>query len=254
MSDLHTEFLDSPLHFCSKLDIAPDLDFLILAGDIVVPAKMDINQVHGVLDFFSKQARHVLFAEGNHELYSYRGTRGDGTRIPLTACDHILATLESVMPKNYTWLRNNAVILDGVHFYGGTMWFRDSDGMNCHFRDHVNDWEQVANLHEWVYSTNAAFTRNAMELVTPETIVISHHLPHPRSTPPYYKNDVNGNRFFVCDQTALIAAKQPRFWFHGHTHAEMNYMLGDTHVMAHPRGYPKEQKHKARYQALLLEV
>jgi Icc-related predicted phosphoesterase len=35
----------------------------------------------------------------------------------------------------------------------------------------------------------------------------------------------------------LICEVQPKYWLHGHTHSRVVEMLGETVVMANPRGY-----------------
>jgi len=226
VSDLHTEFYDMPLAFLKWLGFAPDLDFLVLAGDIVVPCRQHPKNVKIVLDFLSKKARHVLYTTGNHEYYG--GTREKAEFI-----------LKSYMPKNFVWLQNSDVILDGVHFFGGTMWFPDLP-LNQLYEKEMTDFDAIQGFREWVYQENTAFREAAMRLVTPQTVVLSHHLPHPRSTPLQFIND-QLNRFFQSDETALITDKQPRYWLHGHTHRACDYMLGDTNVICHPYGYPRER-------------
>jgi Icc-related predicted phosphoesterase len=240
ISDLHSEFYVQPLDFVKTIDIMPALDFLVIAGDLVVPARQDINQVTGILHYFSTKATHVIYVEGNHEYYGNSRAR-------------LLFDLKSYMPRNYTWLHNEEVTLEGVHFYGGAMWFPNADGMDGLFRDELNDWSQIKDLGGWVYEDNREFTWNAGKFVRPETIIISHHLPHANSTPKEYK-DSTCNRFFVSDQTPLITAKQPRLWLHGHTHGPSDYSLGATHVICNPYAYPAERKWMGRYKPTFLEV
>src|SRR5208283_3521591 len=94
VSDLHTEFYDMPLSVLKRIDFAPDLDFLALPGDIVVPCRQNGKIVQQVLDFLSTKARHVLYTTGNHEYYG-------GTR------ERTEFVLRSYMPKNFVWLQNS---------------------------------------------------------------------------------------------------------------------------------------------------
>jgi len=240
ISDLHSEFYLQPLQFCESIAIAPDLDFLVIAGDLVVPARQDINVVTGIFHHFSTKAPHVLYVEGNHEFYGSSPAR-------------TLFDLKSFMPQNYTWLRNEEASINGIHFYGGAMWFPNADGMDGLYRDELNDWSQIKDLGGHVYDQNREFTWNAGKLVRPETIVISHHLPHANSTPKMYEKS-HCNRFFVSDQTKLIEEKQPRLWFHGHTHFPCGYHLGETHVLCNPYAYPKERKYMGKYPTVVLDV
>jgi predicted phosphodiesterase len=240
ISDLHTEFYRKPLAFCENgVPLEPNLDFLVLAGDIVVPKRMKPGEARAVLEYFAPKARHVLYVEGNHEFY------GGDYRI-------VTEMLREIMPSNYVWLQNRDVTLDGVHFYGGTMWFPD-DRFNQLFEHEISDFSQIHGYTGWFYHQNTEFRSNAQKLVTKDTIVISHHLPHPKSTPERFANS-NINRFFVSDETALIADKQPRLWFHGHTHDECDYWLGDTHVVCNPWGYLQERLQKNLYPIVAFDV
>jgi Icc-related predicted phosphoesterase len=226
VSDLHLEFYDMPLSVLNRLDFAPDLDFLALPGDIVVPCRQNGKIVQQVLAFLSTKARHVIYTTGNHEYYG--GTREQAEVI-----------LKSYMPRNFVWLQNSDVTLDGVHFFGGTMWFPDQP-LNQLYESTMSDFVVIKDFRKWVYAENTAFREAAMRLVTPQTVVLSHHLPHPRSTPQQFLGN-SLNRFFLSDETSLIEVKQPRYWFHGHTHSDCNYLLGETEVICRPYGYPNER-------------
>lgn len=244
ISDLHSEFYyPDPQRLLDRIEIVPDLDFLVIAGDLVVPMKQPELYCQAVFEHFSKKARHVIYVEGNHEYYG-----GNPSVVGMR--------LTRLMPSNFHWLINTAETIDGVHFYGGTMWFNNADQMNFFYRKYMNDFHQIGGLEPWVYEVNKAFTEKAFENVTKDTIVVTHHLPHGNSTPPEYRGD-QMNRFFLCDQTKLIEEKQPRLWLHGHTHQSCDYTLGDpqygtTRVICNPKGYPRELK--TNFTQVVLEV
>jgi Icc-related predicted phosphoesterase len=239
LSDLHLEFHEDPVAFCQqRIEIAPALDFLVLAGDIVVPSRQSTDVVQGVFDVFSKKAKHILFVTGNHCYYG-------GTKKPVEE------QIQKILPANYHWLYNEDTILEGVHFFGGTMWF-DYDHMNAFYKRQMNDFSQIAQMEDWVYLENRAFTEAAFSKVRPESVVISHHLPHPQSTPERFRGSTI-NRFFVSYQAKLIEEKQPRLWLHGHTHDGCDYRLGETRVLCNPLGYPAEHP-KQKYPPVVLEV
>ena len=72
-------------------------------------------------------------------------------------------------------------------------------------------------------------------------VVVTHHLPSRRSVAPQFAGDPL-NAFFLCDMERLILARQPLWWIHGHTHHPFDYQLGQTRVVANPRGYPSEAR------------
>jgi Icc-related predicted phosphoesterase len=259
ISDLHTETQPRPLEFLGGLEFAPDLDFLLLPGDIVVMGVQEPDLCREVFGFLGTKARYVLYAIGNHEYYGrgvyYLDDKGQvEERIianPGTVTEQLIA---SVLPSNFVWLNNSDATLDGVHFYGGAMWFPDHPFNKLHEHE-LNDFLLIPDIHDWVYQSNTGFREHGLDLIRPETIVLSHHLPSHRSTSKIYKESMI-NRFFVSDEERLIEATKPRLWVHGHTHFSCNYMLGDyTHVVCNPHGYPKERKEmKKKYTPVVFEV
>jgi Icc-related predicted phosphoesterase len=229
LSDLHTEFYyGDAMDMLKTLVFTPKLDFLLLPGDIVVPAHQPKVEMRGIFEFLASKARHTLLTFGNHEFYGAKYGHEVESRI-----------LE-VLPINCHLLDNSATTIDGVEFYGGTMWFPD-DPLNQLYERQLNDFNLIGDIHKWVYQKNAEFRENGRKLIRSETVVLSHHLPSPKSTHPMFAgSDIN--RFFVSDETDLILDKKPRLWVHGHTHLTCDYTLGETRVVCSPYGYPQERK------------
>jgi Icc-related predicted phosphoesterase len=253
VSDLHTEFHDRPLEFLSGIEFVPDLDFLLLPGDIVVMSVMAPDLCREVFEYIGSKARHVLYTTGNHEYYGWTKRMEDKivvTSFPGAATDMLI---NSVMPSNFVRLNNTDVTLDGVHFYGGSMWFPDHPFNQLHEHE-IADFLLIPDIRKWVYQSNTEFREQAAALVRPETIVVTHHLPSSKSTPKIYSESTI-NRFFVSDEYKFIEAVQPRLWVHGHTHHSCDYTLGDTRVVCNPHGYPRERKEmKKKYTPVVLEV
>jgi Icc-related predicted phosphoesterase len=242
ISDLHTEFHQGPKRLLASLPIAPNLDFLVVAGDSVVIQRQHEQDILPFFKWASAQARHVLWIEGNHEYYGSNNSQQTDIQI---------AAYVGKYP-NIHWLRNEEITLDGVHFYGGCMWFPNADGLNSLYERELSDFSQIKDIRNWVYGSNLQFRFNADRLVREDTIVISHHLPHPNSTPPMFRGS-STNRFFVSDESNLILEKQPRLWFHGHTHGACDYTLGRTRIICNPYGYPSERG-SSEYPQIVLDV
>jgi predicted phosphohydrolase len=242
LSDIHTEFYPytSPMDMLNSLEFEPDLDFLLLPGDTIVPSRQSLSECKDVLDFLSTKARHVLFTVGNHEYY------GSSRK------ENVEAIIQEILPSNFTWLDNSEITIEGIHFYGGVLWFPNHP-MNFLFEKEMNDFSQIRDIHSWVYHSNAQFRLYGKELIRSETIVLSHHLPSPICTPSMYKNSTI-NRFFVSDETELILDKEPRLWVFGHTHHAVDVMLGKTRLVANPYGYPQERKFMPKYKPVVFEI
>ena len=72
-------------------------------------------------------------------------------------------------------------------------------------------------------------------------VVVTHHAPSPESIPPSFQESAF-NPCFASDMTRFITESKVRLWIHGHIHAHSDYMIGNTRVLANPRGYPGESK------------
>ena len=229
MSDLHTEFYyGDAMDMLKTLQFEPKLDFLLLPGDIVVPAHQPNDEMQGIFEFLASKAKHTLLTFGNHEYYGAKYGSEVESRI------------REVLPENVHLLDNSDTTIDGQHFYGGSMWFPD-DPLNQVYEYQLNDFNLIGDIHDWVYQSNTEFRENGLKLIRPETIVLSHHLPSPLSTSKIYQGS-QINRFFVSDETDLILEKKPRLWVHGHTHLPCDYELGSTRIVCNPYGYPQESK------------
>ena len=231
MSDLHTEFHQNPLTFLGLLPFEPNLDFLLLPGDITICGKSK-KTIGDVLGFLSSKARNVVYTTGNHEYYG-----GDRERTE--------RTLRAVMPPNFHWLQNNEETIDGQHFFGGTLWFPYND-MNHWYERELSDFSQIQGFRDWVYEENKAFAAGAAKLITPGTIVLSHHIPSYDVVNIQYRGN-NLNRFFVSDLTDIILDRKPLLWVYGHTHLRQRTKVGETDVLCNPYGYPSERKFFREY-------
>jgi Icc-related predicted phosphoesterase len=68
-----------------------------------------------------------------------------------------------------------------------------------------------------------------------ETIVVSHHAPHPECLPPAHALPAA----YASDLNDLIQRHQPSLWAHGHLHQHMDVDLGHTRILNVSLGYPK---------------
>lgn len=226
LSDLHLEFSwDTARQFIGMLD-PEGVDVLVLAGDICLD-----RQLFSALGMICRRYADsdVVFVHGNHEFYG-------SSRLSVIRDTHEALRANS----NLHWLNSTAEVIRDQRFIGAPLWFADRPD-NEQFKPYLNDFHVIEGLEEWVYHENAradAFIRNN---VTPSDIVVTHHLPSPRSIAPRF--GVDGlNRFFMHDMHDVIVTKGPKLWVHGHTHDSFDYVIqhstsANTRVVCNPRGY-----------------
>ncbi len=238
ISDLHLEFgqpfVQSP---------PPDADVLVCAGDLLT---------RGIVPSIEWLAANipssmaVVFTAGNHEYYgasvqdSIREARLLRDRYP-----HI------------HFLENEAVDIGDVKFVGATLWtdFRlnggDPELAMAAAQGGMNDYKKIKfsklpyrkfkPIHAYrKHHESKAFLKSALENAKArKTVVLSHHAPSPRSIPPEYQGDPL-SACYASDLEDLIVDGQPALWVHGHLHKRVDYRVGETRVLANPRGYPGE--------------
>ena len=226
LSDLHFEYDDDGGEaFVRSAEVAGDV--LVLAGDIL--PLQSLERVGQAFGWFCARWRDVVFVPGNHEYY--RTSPAEGNAL-LVACAAALPNLHVLNP--------GLAVIGGQRFVGGTMWFPLTPD-EPRYRGFLTDFSLIRDFVPWVHETHAAQLAYLEANVRDGDIVVTHHLPHPKSTPRRFA-DSPLNRFFVAgDAPALLERAGARLWLHGHTHAPRDYVIGRTRVVCNPRGYPHEK-------------
>jgi Icc-related predicted phosphoesterase len=256
-SDVHLEFGDLDLHNEEGADV------LILGGDIFIADELtdlsydaEVSATSSVRergkryhDFVVRCAErfpHVILIMGNHEHY-----HGDFQ----TSANIIRGTFGDY--HNVYFLDKEWRIINGVLFYGGTLW-TDMNGEDpltmLRIRNMMNDFNCVKNgikTDDKYYSTfmpedavedHRAFKRGLDEVLAlhPElpVVVVGHHAPSKASTHPRYKKEVVMNGAYSTNlDDFILDRRQIKLWTHGHTHENFDYMIGTTRIVCNPRGY-----------------
>lgn len=253
ISDIHLNFADLTL---------PGGDVLVMAGDIIEAghlriadnAKKDVFLADRYRRFFHEEMAkydHVIYVAGNHESYSnsYEDTHD---------------RIQKELPANVHLLENDSVEIDGVIFYGATMWtdcnrndpltlLTLADRMYDYRGIHHESGTKLTNIHGHSYYTqkftpsytvsvhkntikkmDAFLTANASK----DVVVVTHHAPSSLSIDDDYSHDyhMNGGYHSRLDEF-ILDNPNIRTWCHGHVHCFKDYLVGDTRVVANPRGY-----------------
>jgi hypothetical protein len=85
-------------------------------------------------------------------------------------------------------------------------------------------------------------------------IVVGHHCPSELSVAACYKGDLLNGAFRSSLDDFIEQRPQIKFWFHGHTHHNFNYWIGETRVVCNPRGYIGHESSADWFQLQYLEV
>ena len=221
MSDLHmnktVKTVETPWDFEPEADV-----FYICAGDICedVDARARFNQKH---------YDHMLSINGNH--------------------DYFHTTFSDA--KYHTILRE----VNGVRIAAATLWTDLSDNLSWfYYKKGLIDCAYISDLtYELMVETHEMHKHFLFGMDA--DIIVSHHAPTRRSVHEKYHNDPL-NVCFANDleKQILNMKKPPKLWIHGHTHDDFDYMIGDTRVICHPRGYKNERDDYWRYAPKIVEI
>lgn len=252
VSDLHLNFGDITL---------PGGDLLIMAGDIFeasdwrkmasIAARYD-RFCNEELTKYSK----VLYVFGNHEHYG-----GDYSKTLITIGDNL--------PPHVTVLENSYVELEGIRFWGATMW-TDMDRNNPlainAARGGLNDFAHIKWKHKVTQSNGHSYwtsdfspqasaqihrqslqsLQHSLEDQVPH-FVVTHHAPTHMSVDPVYRNSTINHCYYSDLSDLILDHPNIRHWVHGHTHNQSDYMVGTTRVTCNPRGYYGYENSAERY-------
>lgn len=238
ISDLHLEF--------GKPFSGPtpsDADVLICAGDLLT---------RGLVPSIEWLAANIspsipaVFVAGNHEYY------GASVQESIKAA----RSLRDRYPHIH-FLENEAVDIGGVRFIGGTLWTdfrvlgRDPQLAMVAAEVGMNDYRKIKftkrpyrkfkPIHGYrMHQESRAFISSAAaEAGDRKTVVVTHHAPSLRSIAREFRSDPLCP-CYASDMEKLIAETGPTLWVHGHVHRRIDYRIGETRVVANPRGYPGE--------------
>jgi predicted phosphodiesterase len=201
---------------------AEDVVFYICAGDISEEA--DIRH-----SFNQKHTDHMFSINGNHDYYGgYFTDAMHGTKL-----------LE----------------VDGVKIAGATLWTDLSNAL--HWISYVRgliDYHYIKDItQERMIETHEAHKHFLLN--SDADIIVSHHTPSYQSIHERFRNDICNTSFSNnLDEQILSMKKPPKLWIHGHTHDRFDYMIGETRVICHPRGYRGEHHDYTEYKPLIVEI
>lgn len=229
-SDLHLEFKH---HWTLPANLTADL--LVLAGDILVFD--DFSPLKTLLSCWRKP---VIYVAGNHEYY---------TNAPMhEARDDFKVWLASALPQVH-FLDNESVTVDGVNFFGGTMWtdFNNADlsamtmarkGMidykliRTSPGNHLTPTEALGFHRQFIKSLTAWFA----EPKPGPRVVITHHAPVENIQSEHLGSPLQP-AFIAYDLPPLIEKYQPAAWIYGHTHECHIQTIGMTKIISNQLGY-----------------
>ncbi len=229
-SDLHLEF---------GSDFEPPensgTDAMILAGDLIT-----FRDYEPLSRFLEGWKRPVIYVAGNHEFYTHTDMHDEAVKFQ--------EWLVQAHP-NVHFLQDNDVTIDGVHFFGGTMWTDFQGGSKqAMFAAMVqmNDFRLIkmgngmSLTPQYTTKLHDQFVSKLLEwfaLPYPgKRVVVTHHAPVINPVTKYTGSPLMP-AFNSTDMMAIIDKHQPELWIYGHTHECDDHFRGKTRILSNQMGY-----------------
>lgn len=260
MSDLHLEF--------GPLDLEPvGEDVLVLAGDIGTYA----DGAEWAADYAKRHSIPAVMIAGNHEFYQVRWGERRPRPLDYTINDTLAAIREIAASEPLlTFLEDDSAEVSGVVFVGCTLWTDFAlDGIAeqhaamaraLHFMNDYNLIYEDAGRFQPAHalSRHEASVAALRRLLWQErsgkpVVVLTHHLPSPRSIAGRYANS-DYNAAYASRLDNLVASSGAALWVHGHTHVSQDYRIGDIRIICNPRGYDGYELNPEFDPALIVDV
>ena len=238
-SDLHLEFSEN-YSYLKRNPLQPVGDILVLAGDIGY-LNDDNYRNHPFWDWASDNFSQVIVAVGNHELYKYY----DLAKMPQ---GEVYAIRDNV--KCYY---NAVVQIDTIDIIVSTLWAKISledayiteRGVNDFHRILYNDelltWDKFNQEHDTCFS----FIQDKVENSSAKhIIVVTHHVPSFQlASPDFDGSRINGA--FTVELEKYIATSPIDYWIYGHSHRNIDKVIGKTRCVSNQLGYVFYNEHRS---------
>lgn len=226
----------------------PRVDVAIVAGDVA--DGLTRRAIPWLVERVVPRAREVVYVPGNHDFWR--------TRMP----DELARARDAATAVGIRLLdAGQACVVDSVEIIGATLWTDYAIGGAGHqalamrvagdrqggMRDHrlvqIRDargtpapFRPAAALALHMEHRDGIERRLAQPWDGPR-IVVTHHAPHPRSLlHGEVREPIDAS--YASDLTAIMEGEHaPDIWIHGHVHRLADYRVGQTRVLANPRGH-----------------
>lgn len=242
LSDLHAEG-----GFDRELLKTHGEDVTVIAGDLHTGA----DNVWSMLKQFADHQPNIVFVSGNHEYYHNNVRDFDST---LT---------EWSKGTGIHFLNPGSVKIGNVTFIGGTLFtnFSDDHISKVTVPRMINDFRLAreysggpfvnADFYSKKYEEHSAFFKEAYNKIESTKVFISHFLPDRVCIDKQYQGPDLTNNYFSNNLGDWISElKEVPYFLFGHTHSNVDLMIGGVNMRANPYGYGKNNN----YMECIIEV
>ena len=248
-SDLHLEFGENS-KWLKEHPLIPSADILVLAGDIGYLG--DDNYItHPFWNRVSEDFKQVIVVPGNHELYKFFDINELRNGWQLEIRHNVRVCYNSVIALN-----------EETDLIASTLWAHIPPSEEYLTEQCVSDFKRIRNgefrLSAQRFNEEHEVCRNFIEKAVSESnaeriVVATHHVPSFALMAEEFKNSsINGA--FTVELGAMIAKSRINCWIYGHSHRNIDKMIGSTRCVSNQLGYVFQNEHNTFRRDAVTEI
>lgn len=237
-SDLHLEFGENS-KWLKENPLIPAADILVLAGDIGYLGDENYR-THPFWDWASENFKQVIVVPGNHELYRFFDVNELYEGWSLEIRPNVKAYYNTVIPLEA-----------GTELIASTLWAHIPPTEECLTERCVSDFKRIRNgkyrlsarrFNEEHSKCRSFIERSVRESNAKNLVVLTHHVPSFLLMADEFKGSpINGA--FTVELGNFIADSRINYWIYGHSHRNINKVIGNTQCVSNQLGYVFQNEH-----------
>ena len=248
-SDLHLEFGENS-KWLKEHPLIPSADILVLAGDIGYLG--DDNYItHPFWNRVSEDFKQVIVVPGNHELYKFFDINELRNGWQLEIRHNVRVCYNSVIALN-----------EETDLIASTLWAHIPPSEEYLTERCVSDFKRIRNgefrLSAQRFNEEHEVCRNFIEKAVSESnveriVVATHHVPSFALMAEEFK-DSSINGAFTVELACMIAESRINCWIYGHSHRNIDKMIGSTRCVSNQLGYVFQNEHNTFRRDAVTEI
>lgn len=248
-SDLHLEFGENS-RWLKEHPLIPSADILVLAGDIGYLG--DDNYIsHPFWNRVSEDFNQVIVVPGNHELYKFFDINELRNGWQLEIRHNVRVCYNSVIALN-----------EETDLIASTLWAHIPPTEEYLTERCVSDFKRIRNgefrLSAQRFNEEHEVCRNFIEKAVSESnaeriVVATHHVPSFALMAEEFK-DSSINGAFTVELAGMIAESRINCWIYGHSHRNIDKMIGSTRCVSNQLGYVFQNEHNTFRRDAVTEI
>lgn len=248
-SDLHLEFGENS-RWLKEHPLIPSADILVLAGDIGYLG--DDNYIsHPFWNRVSEDFNQVIVVPGNHELYKFFDINELRNGWQLEIRHNVSVCYNSVIALN-----------EETDLIASTLWAHIPPSEEYLTERCVSDFKRIRNgefrLSAQRFNEEHEVCRNFIEKAVSESnaeriVVATHHVPSFALMAEEFK-DSSINGAFTVELAGMIAESRINCWIYGHSHRNIDKMIGSTRCVSNQLGYVFQNEHNTFRRDAVTEI